>query len=59
MKDGEKREPENGMTIDSLDIHDEHPLTKGHAGAAIVPPINKECGENFRQGIHDNSDYRL
>jgi len=27
----------NGMTIDSLDIHDGHPLTKGHAGAAIVP----------------------
>ncbi len=55
----------NGMTIDSLDIHDGHPLTKGHAGAAIVPalfasaPINKECEENFRKGIHDNSDYRL
>jgi len=27
----------NGMTIDALDIHDGHPLTKGHAGAAIVP----------------------
>jgi 2-methylcitrate dehydratase PrpD len=27
----------NGMTIDSLDIHDGHPLTKGHAGAAVVP----------------------
>ncbi len=27
----------NGMAIDSLDIHDGHPLTKGHAGAAIVP----------------------
>ncbi len=27
----------NGMTIDSLDIHDGHPLAKGHAGAAIVP----------------------
>lgn len=26
----------NGMTIDALDIHDGHPLTKGHAGAAIV-----------------------
>jgi 2-methylcitrate dehydratase PrpD len=27
----------NAMTIDSLDIHDGHPLAKGHAGAAIVP----------------------
>lgn len=27
----------NGMAIDSLDIHDGHPLAKGHAGAAIVP----------------------
>jgi len=29
----------NGMTIDSLDIHDGHPLAKGHAGAAIVPSV--------------------
>src|SRR5262245_55053644 len=29
----------NGMTIDSLDIHDGHPLTKGHAGAAVVPAL--------------------
>jgi 2-methylcitrate dehydratase PrpD len=29
----------NGMTIDSLDIHDGHPLAKGHAGAAIVPAV--------------------
>ncbi len=29
----------NGMTVDSLDIHDGHPLTKGHAGAAIVPAL--------------------
>ncbi|MGH2521473.1 MAG: MmgE/PrpD family protein, partial [Anaerolineales bacterium] len=27
----------NGMTVDALDIHDGHMLTKGHAGAAIVP----------------------
>lgn len=27
----------NGMTIDSLDVHDGHALTKGHAGAAVVP----------------------
>lgn len=29
----------NGMTIDALDIHDGYTLTKGHAGAAIVPAI--------------------
>lgn len=27
----------NGMTVDSLDIHDGHKLTKGHAGAALIP----------------------
>ncbi len=27
----------NGMTIDALDIHDGYTLTKGHAGAAVVP----------------------
>jgi 2-methylcitrate dehydratase PrpD len=27
----------NGMTVDALDIHDGHSLTKGHAGAAVVP----------------------
>ena len=25
-----------GMTIDSFDAHDGHPLTKGHAGCGIV-----------------------
>jgi len=29
----------NGMTIDALDIHDGHSLTKGHAGAAVVPGL--------------------
>ncbi|CAB1059362.1 MmgE/PrpD [Olavius sp. associated proteobacterium Delta 1] len=29
----------NGMTIDALDIHDGHSLTKGHAGAALVPGL--------------------
>ena len=29
----------NGMTIDAFDIHDGHPLAKGHAGAAIVPAV--------------------
>ena len=27
----------NGMAIDALDIHDGYNLTKGHAGAAVVP----------------------
>jgi 2-methylcitrate dehydratase PrpD len=27
----------NGMTVDSLDIHDGHKLTKGHPGAALIP----------------------
>ena len=29
----------SGMTIDALDVHDGHSLTKGHAGAAIVPGL--------------------
>lgn len=28
-----------GMTIDSLDAHDGHVLTKGHAGAAVLPGL--------------------
>ena len=28
-----------GMTIDSLDAHDGHVLTKGHAGVAILPTV--------------------
>jgi 2-methylcitrate dehydratase PrpD len=28
-----------GMTIDSIDAHDGHPLTKGHAGAAVLPSV--------------------
>ena len=28
-----------GMTIDSLDAHDGHVLTKGHGGAAVVPAL--------------------
>lgn len=27
----------NGMTIDAFDAHDGHVLTKGHAGAAVLP----------------------
>lgn len=34
----------NGMTIDSLDIHDGHCLTKGHAGAAVVPSLLAAVG---------------
>ena len=29
----------NGMTVDALDIHDGHVLTKGHAGAALAPAV--------------------
>ncbi|MEM7113816.1 MAG: MmgE/PrpD family protein [Chloroflexota bacterium] len=29
----------NGMTIDSLDMHDGYQLCKGHAGAALVPAV--------------------
>lgn len=29
----------NGMTIDALDIHDGYTLTKGHAGAALIPAV--------------------
>lgn len=29
----------NGMTIDSMDIHDGYSLAKGHAGAAIIPAV--------------------
>jgi 2-methylcitrate dehydratase PrpD len=29
----------NGMTIDSMDAHDGHPLTKGHAGCGVLPAL--------------------
>ena len=28
-----------GMTIDSIDAHDGHPLTKGHAGCGVLPTL--------------------
>jgi 2-methylcitrate dehydratase PrpD len=34
----------NGMTMDSLDVHDGHCLTKGHAGAAVVPSLFAALG---------------
>lgn len=42
MFDGRKVSPvgaalANGMTIDAFDAHDGHVLTKGHAGAAVLP----------------------
>jgi len=33
-------------TIDSFDAHDGHRLTKGHAGAAILPALLAYCDEN-------------
>lgn len=29
----------NGMTIDSLDVHDGHKLTKGHVGCGVIPAV--------------------
>ena len=29
----------NAGTIDSMDGHDGHPMTKGHAGAAVLPAV--------------------
>ncbi|HEX2115334.1 MAG TPA: MmgE/PrpD family protein [Alphaproteobacteria bacterium] len=42
MFDGRRASPvgaalANGMTIDAFDAHDGHVLTKGHAGAAVLP----------------------
>jgi len=34
----------NGMVTDALDIHDGHVLTKGHAGAALVPALLATIG---------------
>ena len=41
----------NGMTIDALDIHDGHPLAKGHAGAAIVPAVLAVLDGNENQKV--------
>lgn len=38
----------HAMTIDSLDIHDGHPLTKGHAGAAVVPALFALLGQESK-----------
>ena len=40
-----------GMTIDALDIHDGHPLTKGHAGAAVVPGLFATLSSQAATGI--------
>ena len=47
-----------GVTIDSLDAHDGHALTKGHAGAAVLPAMlayaeacNLTSGREFLSGI--------
>ena len=47
-----------GMTIDALDAHDGHNLTKGHIGAALIPSIFALCayqksddGEAFLNAI--------
>jgi 2-methylcitrate dehydratase PrpD len=45
----------NGMTIDALDIHDGHPLTKGHAGAAVVPAAFAALG--LRRGPSAGTEF--
>lgn len=41
----------NGMTIDALDIHDGHPLTKGHAGAAVIPGLFASISSENAAGL--------
>jgi len=41
----------NGMTIDALDIHDGHSLTKGHAGAAVVPGLFASVSSENAAGL--------
>ena len=41
----------NGMTIDALDIHDGHSLTKGHAGAAVVPGLFASVSSDRAAGL--------
>ncbi|MEH6633008.1 MAG: MmgE/PrpD family protein [Halopseudomonas aestusnigri] len=41
-----------GMTIDSFDAHDGHRLTKGHAGAAVLPALLAYC---YSLAEHDKS----
>ena len=36
----------NGMTIDSMDAHDGHVLTKGHVGAAVLPALLAYIGDS-------------
>jgi 2-methylcitrate dehydratase PrpD len=39
-----------GMSIDSFDAHDGHRLTKGHAGAAVLPALLALCSSLARSG---------
>jgi 2-methylcitrate dehydratase PrpD len=39
-----------GMTIDAFDAHDGHRLTKGHAGAAVLPALVAICSSLARSG---------
>lgn len=40
----------NGMTIDALDAHDGHKLTKGHVGCGVLPGL---IAVMQAEGIHD------
>jgi 2-methylcitrate dehydratase PrpD len=41
----------HGMTIDALDMHDGHPVTKGHAGAAVVPALFAALSPRGETGV--------
>ena len=36
----------NGMTIDAVDAHDGHKLTKGHVGCGVIPALLKSGWAN-------------
>jgi 2-methylcitrate dehydratase PrpD len=41
----------HGMTVDALDMHDGHPVTKGHAGAAVVPALFAALSPRGETGV--------
>ncbi len=43
-----------GMTIDSIDAHDGHRLTKGHAGCGVLPAL---LAFTSAEGITDGDDF--
>ena len=43
----------NGMTIDSLDAHDGHKLTKGHVGCGVLPGLIAMMEAEGKAGAHE------